>query len=391
MYTLVTNRSITNGRYYGSRTYSVANKWIYHIGNSSEVEASDKGNEIIDLRGLTVMPGLIDIHTHGLMGYNIMTASPAEINEISKCKLQEGVTGFFPTTMAASKDETQKVVDNIQTAVLNGIDGASILGITLEGPWVNKEKPGALQAQHFQPINVDELASFVFNAQLAVPGGLVNVTIAPELPNAIEAIKSLSAFGVNCCLGHSVATYDQAKAGVEAGAKIATHAYNGMNQMHHRDPGLVGAVLTTEHLAAEIICDLVHVHPAAVDLAVKAKGSRNIILVTDSIAAAGLPDGTYNAGEMQLIKKDGVVRTPEGILAGSCVGLMECVRNMYEVVGIPLVEAVAMATETPARVVGTFQSVGSLERNKNANIIAIDDDFNVRFVMVSGEIKVPLR
>ena len=130
--------------------------------------------------------------------------------------------------------------------------------------------------------------------------------------------------------------------------------------------------------------------PAAIDLAVKAKGAKKIILVSDSTAPSGMPDGKYTSGGNTFIKKDGITRNIEGVLAGSTIGLMDCVKNIYEVVGIPLVDAVTMATETPAKVVGTYQSVGSLEHNKNANIIAVDDDFNVRFAMVSGEIKIPL-
>jgi len=333
------------------------------------------------------MPGLIDIHTHGGAGHDIMSASAEEINALSLHKIKEGVTGFFPATITAPIEAVNPVINRIQKAISAGLGGANILGVLLEGPYIHPEYKGAHLAEHIIPIDVDQLTTFVLNTQLAMPGGIVNVTIAPELPNAIEAIQSLAALGANCCLGHTSATFEEAKAGVDAGATIATHTYNAMSSLHHRSPGMVGAVLTLENIYAEIICDLVHVHPAAIKLAVMAKGPERIILVTDSAAPAGGPDGAYRLGEAAVYKKGNTICTADGTMAGSAARLIDCVKNMYEIVGIPLADAVTMATASPAQAVGIYESVGSLEKNKNADIIAIDDDFNIRFVMVGGVIK----
>jgi len=388
MYTLLTNKSITNGICYNQRTYSIEKNKISRIENTENPPASNSNNEVIDLRNLTVLPGLIDIHTHGCMGFDVMSASPEEINKISVHKLKEGVTGFFPSTVTAPLSTTAQAINNIKQAINNGTSGANILGVLLEGPCMNPIYKGAHVEEYIQStINTNELIPFVQNAQQAIPGGNISITLAPELPNAIKAITILTAMGVNCCLGHSAATYEEAKAGVDAGAKIATHTYNAMSPLQHRSPGMVGAVLTLDNIFAEIICDLVHVHPAAIKLAVKAKGPEGIILVTDAAAPAGLPDGEYMLGEIPITKTNGIARTPDGALASSSIGLINCVRNMHETIGVPLTEAVTMATASPARAVGLYKTHGSLEENKIADIIAIDDDFNVKFAMVDGVIK----
>jgi len=389
MYTLLTNKSITNGLYYGPRTYSIINNKIGSIKTAEDSAASPNNSQtIIDLRSLTVLPGLIDIHTHGCIGFDVMNATPEEINKISIHKLKEGVTSFFPSTVTAPLDATAQAIRNIKQAMNNGLSGANILGVLLEGPYMNPIYKGAHVEEYIQSIIcLDELIAFVKNTKQIIPGGNISITLAPELPNAIEAITTLSAMGINCCLGHSAATFEEAKAGVEAGAKIATHTYNAMSPLQHRSPGMVGAILTLDNIFAEIICDLVHVHPAAIKLAVKAKGPEGIVLVTDAAAPAGLPDGEYTLGEIQITKTNGIARTPEGALASSSIGLIDCVRNMHKTVGIPLADAVTMATASPARAVGQYATHGSLEENKTADIIAIDDDFNVKFVMVDGIIK----
>jgi len=385
MYTLLTDRSISNGRHYGSRNYSISGRLIHGVSAAAPGTPADN---VIDLRGLLVLPGLIDIHTHGLMGIDVMGATPQEINKISVHKLREGVTSFFPSTVSAPYEDILLAINAIKEATARGLDGANIRGILLEGPCMNPVFKGAHLEEYLRPIVMDELLPVVQAAQQAVPGGVVNITLAPELPAALEAIRSLTAMGVNCCIGHSAATYEEAQAAIIAGAKIATHTYNAMSPLQHRSPGVVGAVLTQDDIYGEIICDLVHIHPASINLAVRAKGYDGIVLVTDSAAPAGLPDGDYMLGAIPITKKDGVARTPEGSLASSSIGLIDCVRNMHQVVGVPLAEAVTMATCTPAKAVGIYDDVGSLEKNKNADIIAIDDDFKVKFVMVNGEVAV---
>jgi len=321
------------------------------------------------------------------MGYDVMTATPEEIDKIAQHKMKEGVTGFFPSTVTAPLDATACALSNIKQAINNGLTGAKILGVLLEGPYINPAYKGAHEPKHIRQINIDELTAFAQKTQHTLPGLTINITLAPDLPGALEAIAAMATLGVNCCLGHSAAAFEEAQAAVKAGAKIATHTYNAMSPLQHRSPGMVGAVLTLEDIYGEIICDLVHVHPAAINLAVKAKGPERIVLVTDSAAPAGLPDGEYMLGDIPITKKDGIARTPDGALASSSIGLIDCVRNMHEVVGTPLADAVTMATATAAQATGLYESIGSLEIGKSADIIAIDDDFKVRFVMVDGVVR----
>ncbi|MCL2284743.1 MAG: N-acetylglucosamine-6-phosphate deacetylase [Firmicutes bacterium] len=386
MYTLLSDKSISNGKTHGLRAYSTEKGKISGIESAPSANSHFNG-EVIDLRGLTVMPGLIDIHTHGLMGLDVMSATPGQINEMSVYKLKEGVTSFFPSTVTSPMENIYDAVENIRLAISTGIDGANIAGILLEGPYINPEYKGAHVPEYIKPINLDDIKNLALTAQKAVPSGITSIIIAPDIPNAIEAIQSLSALGINCCLGHTAASYEQGVAGIKAGGKIAIHIYNAMSQLQHRAPGMVGAILTSDDIYAELICDLIHVHPAAIKAAFWAKGPDKTILVTDSAAPAGLPDGEYNLGRYTITKKDGVARTPGGAIASSSIGLISCVKNMYEVVGTTLTDAVTMATATPAKAVGMYEYAGSLCEGKNADIIAIDDDFNVRFVMVGGVIK----
>ena len=384
MYTLITDRSISNGQQFGLRYFSVGGGRIQGFSDCLP-DNNANSSQVIDLRGLVVMPGLIDIHTHGLMGLDVRGATSQEINQISIHKLREGVTSFFPSTVSAPYEDILHSVNSIKDAIAQRLDGANIRGILLEGPCMNPAYKGAHLEEHLRPIEIEQLLPIIKAAQQATPDGIVNITLAPELEYGLDAIHKLTAMGVNCCIGHTAATFEEAEAAIRAGAKIATHTYNAMSPLQHRNPGVVGAVLTIEDIFAEIICDLVHIHPACVKLLVKAKGSDSVVLVTDSAAPAGLPDGEYMLGDMPITKKDGVTRTAGGSLASSSVGLIDCVRNMHKVVGVPLTDAVTMATSTPARAVGLYDKIGSLEVGKVADIIAIDDDFNVKFVMVGGE------
>jgi N-acetylglucosamine-6-phosphate deacetylase len=222
-----------------------------------------------------------------------------------------------------------------------------------------------------------------------VANGKVSLAVAPELPGAAEAIKALTEAGVNIRIGHSSATLAEAAAGVKAGANIAIHTYNAMSALNHREPGMVGAAMTNENLYAEIICDLVHVHPDAVKILIKARGPENVILITDCMSAGGLADGEYTLGELPVFVKDGECRLKDGTLAGSTARLIDCVKNARESAGVSLEDAVTMATATPAKAMGIFDRAGSLEEGKQADIIAIDENYNVRFVMVDGTVKIP--
>jgi N-acetylglucosamine-6-phosphate deacetylase len=314
-----------------------------------------------------------------------MDGSYESINEMSMFKLKEGVTSFMPTTVTASDELTEAAVTSVREACEKGTGGANVLGIFLEGPYINPKNKGAHPEEFIRPTEREDVLSFVTKAKMP-EGGLISIAIAPELPGAAECITALRERGVHVRIGHSSAKYAEANAAVEAGANMNIHTYNAMSALNHREPGMVGAALANENLYTEIICDLVHVHAAAVRILANAKAEK-VVLMTDCMQAGGLPDGNYKLGELPVIVTNNEARLADGTLAGSTAALNKCLKNMHRAVGVPLPLAVVMATEAPAKALGIFDRVGSLEAGKQADIVALDENFDVKFVMVNGDVK----
>jgi len=385
MYILLSDKSITDGRSYGLRSYQIIGGWIHKVDESPEIPmAIPIGTEFIDLRGLTILPGFIDIHVHGGGGYDTMDGSLESLCGLAAFKVEEGVTNFVPTLITAKNDRVKDAIAAINAAIKQGTNGADISGIFFEGPYINPKYMGGHTKESIRPIDLTEMTELIDLAQSAVHGGVVSINIAPELENGLEAIASMSAVNINCRMGHSAATYEETKRGSDAGANIIVHTYNAMSPIHHREPGITVAALTLDKLYAELICDFHHVSLPAIKLLLQAKNPDKIILVTDAIAPAGLPDGEYHLGT--IIKEDGVCRNQDGKIAGSCITMIDCVKNMYKKVGIPLIDVISMVTSVPAKALGMYPNIGSLQEKTRANIIAIDEDFNIRFVMVNGKI-----
>jgi len=311
-----------------------------------------------------------------------MDATYEALDEISAYKLKEGCTSFCPTTITASKDKTIAAIKNVHNAMQKGVSGAKIIGSFIEGPFINKKFKGAHLDEFIMPVKIDEVNKLISAGE----GSVKSITIAPELSGAVKVIRELVKRGIQVRLGHSAASVEEVEAAVEAGADIVVHAFNAMSPLHHREPGMVGATFVLPQLKAELICDLVHVHPRACKILAQAKGAKNTILVTDCMAAGGLADGEYKIGDSDVIVSNGVSRMPDGTLAGSTTTMLECVKNMHQVVGIPLEDAVQMATSTPAQVLGVYDKIGSLDRGKSADIIAVDDNFELQFLMLEGNI-----
>lgn len=381
---LWTNESISDGAISTGRAFVVENGVIARVEEANEINAgANTGDKVIDLRRLTVLPGLIDSHVHGGNSYDTMDGTYEAVNGMSVYKIKEGVTSFCPTTVTASDEKTDAAIDAVCDAMARGVDGAKILGLFLEGPYINPKNKGAHPQEFIRSINEDEIKTLLEKGK----GHVVSFAIAPELPGAKDAIRMLADMGVQTRMGHSSATLSETCAGVDAGASATIHTYNAMSPLNHREPGMVGAAMTHPALYAEIICDLVHVHPQAVEVLVKAKGPDKVVLITDCMRAGGLPDGEYYLGELPVKVVNGIARLSDEALAGSTATLMQCLKNMCETVGVPLADAMKMATSTPARALGVFDKVGSLEAGKQADIIAVDEHFNVCFVMVDGAVK----
>ncbi|MCZ2856877.1 MAG: N-acetylglucosamine-6-phosphate deacetylase [Candidatus Bathyarchaeota archaeon] len=354
---------------------------ITAVGQKNRIKVA-RTAEVIDASGKIVAPGFIDIHIHGGKGRDLMDASHEAVKEIAKFLASHGTTSFVPTTISATHSKLLRAIKAVKTAMKKGTDGAEVLGAHLEGPYINLDKRGAHDANYVRLPSMDEFEEIWEASDCAVK----LVTLAPELEGSEMLIQRLRELGIVASIGHSNATYTQAVDAIKHGARHATHMFNRMSVFDPREPGVVGAVLIHDELTAELICDSIHVHPAAMSLLTRVKGSEKVVLVTDAIRAAGMPDGEYTLGKQPIIVKDGISRLESGDLAGSTLTMDKAVRNIIRLVGTPLQTAVKMSTINPAVVVNVDGNKGSLEPGKDADIVIIDDEINVHLTIVKGKI-----
>jgi N-acetylglucosamine-6-phosphate deacetylase len=332
-------------------------------------------------------PGFVDIHMHGGAGLDVMRAAPADLPHLNKFLTTHGVTGYFPTTVAAPLDQTcaalERLADAIEAAhgstAGNGDAVQALpLGIHLEGPFLSHKRRGVHPPEYL----VEPTLQIFERLWQAARGHVRMMTIAPELPGAIEVIAEAARRNVLVSIGHSDATLEPARAGVQAGARHATHTFNAMRPLDHRDPGILAEVLTDRQLSADIIVDGIHLAPEVVQLFLQAKGLERAVLITDATAAAGMPDGTYQLGPIQVEVKNGRC-TMDGKLAGSVLTMDRAVRNVTQFAGWSLQDAVRTATLNPTRAAGLRQH-GQLAPGAEANIVALSPDGEVRKTMVRG-------
>jgi N-acetylglucosamine-6-phosphate deacetylase len=331
--------------------------------------------ELTDYGDALIVPGLIDIHVHGMAGYDTMDDDPESINQISRNLARKGVTGFLATLQTSSYDE---IINALQRVRNTKTTGAKLMGSHLEGPFISPAKIGAQREHLRKPINqeLDELLE-------AADGTLRLVTLAPEVNGGLRAVEYLTGHGVLVSAGHTDATYEEAKQGFKAGVRLLGHCWNGMRGLHHREPGIVGAGLEDDMVFVELIADLHHVHPIVLGLTYRLKGADKVILVSDSIKPAGLQYGEHLLdGRVYRVEK-GLVRLENGVIAGSSIGLNDAVRNMVEAVGVDISDAVKMASTTPASLLGLNK--GRLEEGYDADIVVLDTGFNVIETIVEGE------
>lgn len=353
------------------------------IEDKNIIEISDREPEgdIIDAKGLYVAPGFIDVHTHGRAGSDTMYATYEDLNKISKAALLTGVTSFLPTTMTMPVIDIKNAIENI-TINKDKVEGAKILGVHLEGPFFNKKYKGAQPEECMILPTVDNYLSFVGDHQDIVR----KISIAPELDYSIDFIHYLNDKNTCVSLGHTNATYDEAQAAIDAGATSGTHTYNAMTPLTHRAPGVVGAIMTNDSVYAELILDGVHVHFTAAKALLKTKGKDKLILITDSIEAAGLPDGTYSLGGQPVYVVNNEARLANGALAGSIANMNDCVLNAYKNLGLTLNEAINLASYNPAKSLNE-EFIGEIKVGNDADLIFIDEDIRIHQVMLKGIMK----
>ena len=356
---------------------------IREIMNEEELStATLTGAEVIEGKDKFIVPGYIDIHVHGGGGSDVMDGDYEAINQIAIAHSHFGTTSFLPTTMTMSKDKIIRSLRSICEAVKKGTAGAEILGIHMEGPYINPEKKGAQKEEDIKKISIEEFLEFN-----QASGNLIRlVTIAPEMPGAIGLIKYLYKQGIIASVGHTNATYVQTQAGIQAGLSHVTHVFNAMRELHHREPGVVGAALTSPELTVEVIADGIHIHPIVLKILTKIKEGEKIVLITDAMRATGLKDGTYDLGGQEVIVAKGQARLKDGTLAGSVLTMDKAVKNMVNKVGIQLPKAIQMASFNPARSIGIDDKKGSLEPGKDADIVILNKNLETELTIVAGKI-----
>ncbi|PKP54983.1 N-acetylglucosamine-6-phosphate deacetylase, partial [Candidatus Atribacteria bacterium HGW-Atribacteria-1] len=356
---------------------------IREIVNKEELStATLTGAEVIEGKDKFIVPGYIDIHVHGGGGSDVMDGDYEAVNQIAIAHSHFGTTSFLPTTMTMSKDKIIRSLRSICKAAKKGTAGAEILGIHMEGPYINPEKKGAQKEEDIKKISIEEFLEFN-----QASGNLIRlVTIAPEMPGAIGLIKYLYKQGIIASVGHTNATYVQTQAGIQAGLSHVTHTFDAMRGLHHREPGVIGAALTSPELTVEVIADGIHIHPIVLKILTKIKDGEKIVLITDSMRATGLNEGTYDLAGQEVIVTKGQARLKDGTLAGSVLTMDKAVKNMVNKVGIQLSKAIQMASFNPAKSIGIDDKKGSLEPGKDADIVILNKNLEAELTMVAGKI-----
>ena len=346
------------------------------------IAAASGDDQILDASGCYVIPGLVDVHFHGCVGEDFSDATPDGLQAIANYELSQGVTYICPAGMTLPEDQLIKICENTAAHRANNTGGAEVVGAHLEGPFLSMAKKGA---QNGDFIHAPD-AAMLLRLQQAAQGSVKLVTVAPEEPNGLDFVRAASEAGITVSLGHTTAGYDTAKAAFEAGASHATHLYNGMPPLHHRDPGVIGAAFDTG-ARVELICDGIHIHESVVRLTFRMFGAERMVLISDSLRATGMPDGRYPFGgqEIEVHGNRATIADHPETLAGSVTSLMGCLRKAVEF-GIPLADAVRAASYNPAQAIGIDHRAGTLDEGKEASIVLLDQkDLSIRAILFRGE------
>lgn len=331
----------------------------------------------------SIIPGFIDVHIHGANGADTMDGTQEALETMAEALPKEGTTSFLATTMTASSQAIEKALKNV-SAYKNGSQRgkAEVVGIHLEGPFISPNQIGAQHPDHVQKPSV----SLFKRWQALAEGHIKLVTLAPEEEGGIELVEYLHSEGVMASIGHSHATYEQAVGSFKAGVKHATHLFNQMRAFHHREPGVVGAVLLHDDVKAELIVDGIHSHPKSVQLAFQNKGSEGLLLVTDAMRAKCLHDGVYDLGGQDVIVQNHKATLADGTLAGSIIRLRDAAKNMMTFTHCSVKDIVQMASVNPAKQIGVYNQKGSIREGKDADLVVVDGEFNIVMTICRGEV-----
>ena len=371
---------IINGRVFDPEQGFVSREVCTDGALLSSASGDDR---LVDASGCYVIPGLVDVHFHGCVGEDFSDATPEGLQRIADYELSQGVTYICPAGMTLPEDQLTAICKNVAAHRAKNAGGAEVVGAHLEGPFLSTAKKGAQNGDFLRDPDIAMLQRL----QEAAEGCVKLVTVAPEQPGAMEFIKAAKAMGITVSVGHTVADYDTAMEAFRSGATHATHLYNGMPPIHHRAPGVIGAAFDAPGVRAEIICDGVHIHGAMIRLTFQLFGRERMVLISDSLRAAGMPDGQYPFGGQEIEvhgNRATIVGHPE-TLAGSVTSLMGCMRQAVAF-GISLEDAVRAATYNPACAIGIDDRAGTLDIGKEASFVLLNEsDLSVRAIVFKGQ------
>lgn len=351
-----------------------------HISEIEENLVENEKEEVLDLEGKLLIPGFIDVHIHGADGADAMDGSIESLQKISKYLASKGTTNFLATTLTSSKEMLKKVLSCIGEVQNQEMEGANIFGAHMEGPYFDVEYKGAQNEKYIKMAGMEEIQEY-----LSVKKDLVKLFALSPNSNNLDIIRYLVKEGVIVSVGHSAASFEQVMAAVEAGLSHATHTFNGMKGFTHRDPGVVGAVLDSDEITAEVIFDKIHVHPEAVRVLIKTKGVEKVVCITDSMSATGLPCGRYKLGELDVNVVDNQARlSSNGALAGSVLTMDKAFRHLLEL-GYNLMDAVKLTSTNVAK--EFHLNTGMIRVGKDADLVVLDEKHEVKMTIVKGKIK----
>ncbi len=375
-------REIRNGQVFREAGY-FERASVYTVGERivgrEEYLVSSLEGEILDADGCYVIPGLTDIHFHGCMGSDCCDGTAEAFRTIAKYELSQGVTSITPATMTMPEEVLAGICRTVRDFTYE--EGADLCGLYMEGPFISEKKKGAQNGEYIRRADPEMLARL----QEAAGGKIRTVVVAPETEGAMDFIRACRG-KLNISLAHTDADYETAREAFACGATELTHLYNAMPPLAHRAPGPIGAGADDEHCMAELICDGIHVHPAMVRAAFRLFGDDRIILISDSMRAAGMEDGEYDLGGQKVIVHGNRAVLEDGTIAGSVTSLLNCMRKAVKDMGIPLASAVKCAAVNPARAIGILDNYGTLAPGKYANILLLDEELELKKVYHRGKI-----